>query len=212
VNGTPFVLQGGGFAFDADPTPSLVNIPTDPAVQNEFSSTRSNLKGTIAMAKLGNQPNSATNQFYFNLEDNTDLDTLNGGFTVFGRLVGAADQTVVDTISAIPTQDQSDATALPVSQQGVFTDIPLKNYTGTAFPTDTTAANFATITGVEVVSQPEALTYSIQTGPNAAVATATITKNRLTITGVAAGTTTITVRATDKTGAFVDTTVNVTVS
>ncbi|HVK11385.1 MAG TPA: hypothetical protein VM597_21630, partial [Gemmataceae bacterium] len=117
-----------------------------------------------------------------------------------------------DALAAIPTQNQGSAAALPPTQQGVFTQIPLDNYTGTAFPTDTTAANYALITGVEVVSQPEALTYSIQTGPDTAVATATIVDNRLTITGVAAGTTTITVRATDKAGAFVDTTVNVTVA
>jgi cyclophilin family peptidyl-prolyl cis-trans isomerase/uncharacterized surface anchored protein len=212
-NGTPFVLQGGGFAFDADPTPSIVNIPTDPAVQNEFSVDRSPILGTLAMAKLGGDPNSATNQFFFNLADNSSiLNPQNGGFTVFGRLVGAADQAVVDALAAIPTQDQSDATALPASIRGAFGEVPLENYTGTAFPTDTTAANYAMLTGVEVVSQPEALTYSIVTGPSAAVATATITKNRLTVTGVAAGTTTITVRATDKSGAFVDTTVNVTVS
>ena len=212
-NGTPFIVQGGGFAFDADPTPAIVQVPTDPAVQNEFSVSRSPLRGTISMAKLGGQPDSATNQFFFNLQDNSSiLNGQSGGFTVFGSLFGAADQAVVDALAAIPTQDLRTATALPANIRSAFGEVPLKNYTGTAFPTDTTAANYALITGVEIVSQPEALTYSIQTGPNAAVATATIVDNRLTITGVAAGTTTVTVRATDKSGAFVDTTVNVTVS
>ena len=36
-----------------------------------------------------------------------------------------------------------DAPALPATEQGVFNEIPLQNYTGTSFPTDTTAANYA---------------------------------------------------------------------
>jgi hypothetical protein len=40
------------------------------------------------MAKLGGDPNSATNQFFFNLNDNSqNLDNQNGGFTVFAGLL-----------------------------------------------------------------------------------------------------------------------------
>jgi cyclophilin family peptidyl-prolyl cis-trans isomerase len=45
----------------------------------------SNLKGTIAMARVGGQINSATDQFFFNMKDNVFLDTVDQGFTVFGR-------------------------------------------------------------------------------------------------------------------------------
>src|SRR5687767_6934185 len=101
--GTPFVVQGGGFTFEAGTPPTLATVPQDPPVQNEFDASRSNLRGTIAMAKLGGNPNSATNQFFFNLGNNAaNLDTQNGGFTVFGKVVAAADQAVVDQLAAIP--------------------------------------------------------------------------------------------------------------
>ena len=213
TGGVPFVLQGGGFTFEAGTPPTIASVPQDPAVQNEFDAARSNLRGTIAMAKLGGDPNSATNQFFFNLGNNAaNLDTQNGGFTVFGKVVGAADQAVVDQLAAIPTQNQSAAADLPPSQQGVFGEIPLTNYTGTDFPSDATRSNFAIINGVSVTEQTEVLTYSIVSNSNPAAATATITDNRLNIQGVAAGTTTLTVRATDQAGNTVQTTVTVTVA
>ena len=76
-----FVLQGGGFKFDTD----FEAIETDDAITNEPE--LSNVKGTIAMAKLGGNANSATSQWFFNLKDNSaNLDLQNGGFTVFGEV------------------------------------------------------------------------------------------------------------------------------
>jgi len=48
-----FVVQGGGFTFGM--ALPLNTIPTNPAVTNEPEF--SNVRGTIAMAKLGNDPN-----------------------------------------------------------------------------------------------------------------------------------------------------------
>ena len=90
-----FVLQGGGFRVDNN---QVVGIATDPPIVNEFSI--SNTHGTVAMAKLGGDPNSATSQWFVNLADNSaNLDGQNGGFTVFGRVI---DMTVVDAIVALP--------------------------------------------------------------------------------------------------------------
>ncbi|MDN3380369.1 MULTISPECIES: peptidylprolyl isomerase [unclassified Pseudoalteromonas] len=76
-----FVIQGGGFTFTDD----FEAIETQSAVTNE--PVLSNVKGTIAMAKLGSNENSATSQWFFNLKDNSaNLDVQNGGFTVFGQI------------------------------------------------------------------------------------------------------------------------------
>ena len=52
------------------------------------------------MAKLGGQPDSATNQWFVNLSNNTFLDEQNGGFTVFGKVLGSGMDVVVDLASA----------------------------------------------------------------------------------------------------------------
>ena len=98
-----FVLQGGGFRT-ASPTFSSTAqfsaVPADPPVLNEPGVP--NAKGTVAMAKLGNQPNSATSQFFVNLADNPGLDVQNGGFTVFGRVL---DMAAVNAIAGLPVNN-----------------------------------------------------------------------------------------------------------
>ena len=56
------------------------------------------------MAKFDGDPDSATNQWFVNLSDNTNLDTLNGGFTVFGNVLGQG-MVIVDAIDNQPTLD-----------------------------------------------------------------------------------------------------------
>ena len=93
-----FVLQGGGFTI-----PPLTKITTDPPVVNEFSATHSNLRGTVAMAKPGGNPNSATTEWFVNLANNSaNLDNQNGGFTVFGR-VTTPSMVTVDAFAALST-------------------------------------------------------------------------------------------------------------
>ncbi len=95
-----FVIQGGWLTFDQAAN-QLNPIVTDAAIQNEFSV--SNTRGTVAMAKVGGDPNSATSQWFVNLADNSgNLDGQNGGFTAFGRVLGDG-MTVVDAIAALPT-------------------------------------------------------------------------------------------------------------
>lgn len=95
-----FIWQGGGFEFAGDPI-QAVPIPTFAPIANEFGA--SNIRGTIAMAKMEGDPNSATSQWFFNLADNSaNLNNQNGGFTVFGEVVGTG-MDVVDLIAGLPT-------------------------------------------------------------------------------------------------------------
>ncbi|MDP4661106.1 MAG: peptidylprolyl isomerase [OM182 bacterium] len=115
-----FVIQGGGFYYD--PTSSdIAAISVGPAIVNEFS--RSNTRGTIAMAKLGGDPNSATSQWFVNLGDNSaNLDSQNGGFTVFGKVLGTG-MTAADAIGALRTVNITGAMS--------FSDVPYLSLTGT---------------------------------------------------------------------------------
>ena len=91
-----FVIQGGGFKW----ANGVAEIPSDPPIRNEYGT--SNTRGTIAMAKLGSGPDTATNQWFFNLADNSsNLNNQNGGFTVFGRVTDSAGLAVIDRIAAI---------------------------------------------------------------------------------------------------------------
>jgi len=93
-----FVVQGGGFRFRLFEGP--IDVPSDPPIQNEFGV--SNTRGTVAMAKIDGDPDSATNQWFVNVVDNSgSLDTLNGGFTVFATVLGEG-MTTVDEIDALP--------------------------------------------------------------------------------------------------------------
>jgi len=97
----PFVIQTGGFNV-TKATGAFGYVASRGAIQNEFGATRSNLRGTVAMAKVGTDPNSATSQWFVNMNDNnTFLDSQNGGFTVFGRLT-APGLAIADRIAALP--------------------------------------------------------------------------------------------------------------
>jgi len=145
-----FVIQGGGFkapSVPADqPGSDPIAIDTKGTVPNEPGI--SNVRGTVAMAKLGGQPNSATSQWFVNLNDNLFLDTDNGGYTVFGEVLGAG-MTVVDTLAAAPTHD---ATAYYANR--VFSDLPLwkLNDDNIVLPED--------FVRIETIREGEALTFS----------------------------------------------------
>jgi len=100
-----FVIQGGGFYFDPGQGP--VGIQTENPIVNEFDPSRPNVRGTIAMAKLPTGPDTATSEWFFNLADNSsNLDTQNGGFTVFGKAIGNS-MRVVDSIAELPATNLS---------------------------------------------------------------------------------------------------------
>ena len=110
-----FVLQGGGFLaplVSADEGGSVEPIASFATIKNQPGN--SNLRGTIAMAKLASNPDSATSQWFINLEDNLGLDSQNGGFTVFGKVLGKG-MDIVDQL----------ASANVYSFDGVFGQLPL---------------------------------------------------------------------------------------
>lgn len=88
-----FVIQGGGFTITNRGTTNAAIAPVSAfaPITNEFAVGRrfSNVFGTIAMAKLGGNTNSATSQWFFNLANNTFLDAndTNNLFVVFGHVV-----------------------------------------------------------------------------------------------------------------------------
>jgi cyclophilin family peptidyl-prolyl cis-trans isomerase len=127
-----FVIQGGAFAKTVD---SLNEVVTDPPIPNEpctiepgdsACTVRSNVRGTVAMAKLGGQPNSATSQYFINLGDNSFLDSTNGGFTVFGNVLGAG-MTVADDIVALSIADPDESWWLAPPFANALTEVPVMN-------------------------------------------------------------------------------------
>jgi cyclophilin family peptidyl-prolyl cis-trans isomerase len=88
-----FVVQSGHIRID-DPTSTNLFI-TYPLwadfgrITNEYSvgPQLTNEYGTIAMARVAGQTNSASFDWFLNLTNNAFLDTRDGGFTVFGRVV-----------------------------------------------------------------------------------------------------------------------------
>src|SRR5206468_10737413 len=142
--------QGGGYIGTVSPpNPSTVQ-PTQvlqfPPIQNEPGI--SNRRGTIAMAKLPDQPDSATSEWFINLADNggppNNLDTQNGGFTVFGRIVNNG-MTVADAIAALPRFNFGSP----------FDTLPLRNYTS---PNPVMVPNLVSIPGFSHISP---LTFSV---------------------------------------------------
>ncbi|WP_371195104.1 peptidylprolyl isomerase [Glaciecola sp. SC05] len=115
-----FVIQMGGFQYNNAFPPELINVLSP--VRNE--PVLSNLRGTLAMAKQANNPNSATSQFFVNLGNNSsNLDLQNGGFTVFGQVLGDG-MDVVDAIAALSIFSFSFS-----NDQPSFPEIPLRDYT-----------------------------------------------------------------------------------
>ena len=113
-----FIIQVGGFAYSNQ---QFSNVPADPPVNNEFN--LSNLRGTVAMAKLGSDPDSATNQWFINLADNAaNLDNQNGGFTVFGTVTSG--MAIADAIANLDI----------INANSPFNSLPIRNFSSLSNP------------------------------------------------------------------------------
>ena len=182
-----FVVQAGGFTIEES---SILSVPVDDPVVNEFSV--SNTRGTVAMAKMGDDPNSATSQWFFSLVDNSgNLDNQNGGFTVFARVIGNG-MDVVDGIAELQVFDAS------TSLGGAFSDLPLR--TATLAP-----ENLVVISSIQVLpvlpaeaGSPSVLALTV-TNSNPELVEAQISGSQLVLTRLSGeeGQARITVFATD---------------
>ena len=175
-----FVLQGGGYSYDPaqgtfGTAASTPHIPQDDPIVNEFDFSRSNLRGTLAMAKSPSGPDTATSEWFFNLADNSaNLDYQNGGFTVFGRVLGPG-MDLVDSIAALPV----------TAEDPPFTDLPVTGYTA---GDPILASNLVILSRAEVVQAVQPAMQDF--GPTAlgTVATATVTLRNLTDSPMTLGT------------------------
>ncbi len=192
-----FVIQTGGFLGTVNPNGSgnvlAGQVATFPPIQNE--PFISNIRGTIAMAKLGGDPNSATSQWFVNLADNSaNLDNQNGGFTVFGRVTGSG-MSVVDAIAALPI----------VNAGSPFDSLPVRNYTS---PNPIKVPNLVSIPGF-VRTSPFTFTA---TSSNPSVAAVSTSGTQLLIAGLQIGSAQVTVTATDLDGVAVSQSFNVNIT
>ncbi len=193
-----FVVQGGGYRHN--PADGFTEVAKGPAVINEPGI--SNLRGTVAMAKLGGNPNSATSEWYVNIKDNSaNLDIQNGGFTVFGR-VPASGMAVLDAINALPLASYQFPFS-PTSKR--LSDVPVDAVTAPV------ALDPATLVKITSAGPAPLLTYSV-TSIDSNIATATVSGSDVVISGVSNGSTTIRVTATDLDGQAVSQEIPVTVT
>src|SRR5260370_21475275 len=118
------MIQGGGFESGLKEKEK-----TKPSIKNESKNGVSNERGTIAMART-NDPDSATAQFYINVEDNNgkgkhkerNLDSVRGmpGYAVFGKVIEGMD--VADKIKEVATTAK--ITTVQGGRKAPFQDVP----------------------------------------------------------------------------------------
>ena len=112
-----FMIQGGGFTAD------LNQKPTDAPVVSEAQNGLKNNRYTIAMARTSD-PDSATSQFFINVNDNAALDypnAMGNGYTVFGKVISGTQ--TIDAIRKVPTM------VAPAPRMGRMADVPSKTVT-----------------------------------------------------------------------------------
>ena len=105
-----FMIQGGGFTVKMDQS------PTKQSIQNEAFNGLKNDKYTISMARTSD-PQSATAQFFINVNNNDSLNFTSQtpagyGYAVFGKVIKGTD--VVDKIAGVTTTSNMTYQDVPV--------------------------------------------------------------------------------------------------
>ncbi|HEX8911314.1 MAG TPA: peptidylprolyl isomerase, partial [Humisphaera sp.] len=180
----PGSLVGGG-AYVANGQ----HVLEGPAIPNEYSAERPNVRGTIASFRPAGQA-TATSEWFINTGDNSESQGAanNGGAAVFGQVINGT-MTTVDAINALSVIDAS-AVAAP------FNKLPVRNV-----PAGAPGINdFVFLNNASVIPDTKFLTLAAESS-DPAVVTPTIADGVLTLTyGATRGTATITVTATDAGG------------
>jgi peptidyl-prolyl cis-trans isomerase A (cyclophilin A) len=212
-----FIFQGGGFyvAGNLDYPPIEANPAT---VEGEHQG--SNVRGTIAIALMGgtNSADTGTDEWFFNLADNTNLDTYasnQGPFTAFGHIIENGLATM-DKIGTVPTYDAS-GIVTPANSAPAFNMLPLENYQssqGEDINPDLVLVNkVALIPMVPANPGGEALLTLSATSAKPELVMAKVTGHKLVLTYPShmSGSTRITVKAKDSAGTMAKTVFKVTV-
>lgn len=160
-----FIVQGGGFTPDMTEKPlafketGLVGaikgdmiLTTTNKLPNESNNGLKNERGTLAMARSF-QPDSATSQFFINLDDNKFLNFYKPephyiGYAVFGKVIRGFD--IVKKIGEIPTK-----------KVGVHEDVPVQPV----------IIEKAALLDKPVVAEPETLPQSLPKSKSTNIAT-----------------------------------------
>ncbi|MDR2220154.1 MAG: peptidylprolyl isomerase [Methylobacillus sp.] len=120
-----FIIQGGGLTADLETKPTLPPVPI------ESNNGLRNEVGAVAMARTL-QPDSATSQFFIDLDDNKLLNYYRPepslmGYTVFGKVVRGMD--IARKIGEVPTQTVAGMADVPrepiVIQRVVLLETPV---------------------------------------------------------------------------------------
>jgi peptidyl-prolyl cis-trans isomerase A (cyclophilin A) len=108
-----FVIQGGGYDVVAG---NVSEMSTHAPTADEFKDP--NIRGSLALARTPSA-NSATDQFFFNLADNSGTLSGSNSYSVFGQISDSASLAVMDAIASQKVLDESSGlgaafSALPV--------------------------------------------------------------------------------------------------
>lgn len=105
-----FMIQGGGMKADMKNNREGMKEP----ILNEWRNGLFNKRGTIAMARLPQKPDSATCEFFINLRDNDMLDQPNdgAGYAVFGKVIEGME--TVDKIKDVATRGYKGYEDVPI--------------------------------------------------------------------------------------------------
>lgn len=106
-----FIIQGGGFE------PGMIQKTTRPPIKHEAEQGLRNERGTIAMARVPEEVDSATSQFFINTRDNDVLNhagKYQPGYCAFGRVLEGME--VVERIEGVVTHTVGDHQNVPMQE------------------------------------------------------------------------------------------------